>query len=119
MNIIYEDEYGEAVYLGESSFPAQVGDTVVIDDEDYRLKSRIFYPQYDKVVITVTQNMVKSGVTESVDNSRQNEMQHAILALSKKQEAADKKHRALNEQLVSIRKHINQQIRKESKDGNT
>jgi len=121
MNIIYEDDYGTEIYSRELTvaIAPQPGDTVVIDDEDYRVKSRAFYPSNDTLVVTVTQNMVRSGVTENADSGRHNEMKHAILALSKRQDASEKKNRALNEQIVTVRKHVNQQIRKDTKDGNT
>lgn len=121
MNIIYEDEYGTEIYSRELivAIAPQPGDTIIIDEEDYRVKSRTFYPSNDALVVTVTQNMVRSNTTESTDNSRHNETKNAILALSKRQDASEKKNRALNEQIVTVRKHVNQQIRKDTKDGNT
>lgn len=121
MNIIYEDDYGVEIYSRELlvAIAPQPGDTVVIDEEDYRVKSRTFYPLNETLVVTVTQNMVRSSTTESTDNSRHTQMQNAILALSKRQDASEKKNRALNEQIVTVRKHVNQQIRKDTKDGNT
>lgn len=116
MQIIYQDEYGEGVYWGQNSHPASIGDTIIVDDEEYRVKSRIFYPQDDKIVITVTQGMIRSAQTESTDSGRLNEVKNAILAINKRQDASEKKGRALNEQIGSIRKHINQRIQQEKKD---
>ena len=116
MQIIYQDEYGSGVYWGQSSHPANVGDSVIVDDEEYRVKSRVFFPQDDKIIITITQNMVKSAQKESTDSGRLNEMSNAILAVNKRQDASEKKGRALNEQIGSIRKHINQRIQQEKKD---
>ena len=49
MQIIYKDEYGVSLYWGASSHPANIGDTVIIEDEEYRVKSRIFSPVKDDV----------------------------------------------------------------------
>ena len=43
-------------------------------------------------------------------------MNNAILSVNKRQDASEKKGRALNEQIGSIRKHINQRIQQEKKD---
>jgi len=116
MQIIYQDEYGSGVYWGQSSHPANVGDSVIVDEEEYYVKSRVFFPQEDKIIITVTQNMIRSTHKESTDSGRLNEMNNAILAVNKRQDASEKKGRALNEQIGSIRKHINQRIQQEKKD---
>jgi len=116
MIIIYEDEYGNGVYWGTSTYTASVGDTVVVEDEEYRVKSRMFFPQEDKVIITITQNMLKPRQSEDSGNGRLNEMNNAIIQINKRQDAQEKSNRNLREQVGTVRKHINQQIRKERKD---
>ena len=120
MQIIYQDEYGETIYSSKEDIPSTqipaAADTVVIDDEDWRVRSRVFHPAHNIVVVIITQNMIKSTQKESTDSGRLNEMNNAILAVNKRQDASEKRGRALNEQIGSIRKHINQRIQQEKKD---
>ena len=116
MQIIYQDEYGSGVYWGASTHPANIGDTVIIEQEEYSVKSRVFYPQEDKIVITLIQGSYKSSVRESSDDAgRLGQLNAAIINTNKRIDATEKKNRALNEQLVTVRKHINQRIREENK----
>jgi len=116
MQILYEDEYGEQLFLSPDSQIPNVGETVTLEDEDWLVKSRIFHPMQSAVVITLTQSTSKEmdNVKEDV-TTRLAHMQNAILAVNKRQDASEKKGRALNEQIVTIRKHINQSILKERK----
>ena len=117
MQIIYQDEYGTGVYWGASTHPASIGDTIIVDQEEYRVKSRIFYPQEDKIVITVSQGSYRAPVAESgVDAGRLNQLNAAIINTNKRIDASDKKSRAVTEQVGSIRKHINQRIQQDKKD---
>ena len=118
MTIVYQDEYGTGLYWGKSSHPANVGDTVIIDDEEYRVKSRVFVPEKDDIIITVTQNMLRASVEESSDNTRQNQMHNAIIELTKRQDVNEKKHRAVSDQLGSVKRGINQRIQQDKKDSN-
>ncbi len=117
MKIIYIDEYGNELLSSESPVALNVNDNVVIDDEEYRVQSKTIYPQQQNtIVLTITQNSVRA-VKESGNSNRQDNTNAAIIALNKRQDASDKKSRALGEQISSVRRHINQQIRKDNKDG--
>lgn len=120
MKIIYEDEYGETIYQSAQDVPAAqiptASDTVVIDDEDWRVKSRVFHVKENTVVVVITQNMIRSKDAASNDSGRLNEMNRVILDLSKRQDASEKKGRMLTEQISTVRKHINTTIRNEKKD---
>lgn len=120
MKIIYEDEYGETIYQSAQDVPAAqiptTSDTVVIDDEDWRVKSRVFHVKENTVVVVITQNMIRSKDAASNDSGRLNEMNRVILDLSKRQDASEKKGRMLTEQISTVRKHINTTIRNEKKD---
>jgi hypothetical protein len=116
MKIIYEDEYGVDLYEGPSTYPAAVGDSVILNEEEYRIKSRTFYPEQDVIVVTVTQTVIRQAQKEDKTNSRLNEMQNAIVAVTKRQDVSEKKGRALREQIGSVRRHINQRIQQEKKD---
>ena len=117
MQIIYQDEYGTGVYWGASTHPANIGDTIIVDGEEYRVKSRVFFPQEDKIVITVSQGSYRPPVAESSsDAGRLNQLNAAIINTNKRIDASDKKSRAVTEQVGSIRKHINQRIQQDKKD---
>ena len=120
MKIIYQDEYGEIIYSPYDEVPSaqipSIADIVVIDDEDWRVESREFHPKQNTVVVVITQNLVRSQQTTSSDAGRLNEMNRAIIELSKRQDLTEKKSRTLTEQVVTVRKHINQRIQQDKKD---
>lgn len=118
MQIRYVDEYGTGLYWGQTAQPIapMVGDTVVIGEEEYRVKSKTFFPEKDVVVVEVTQNLIRSKEPTDDSSSRLAEMRRAILDVSKRQDVAEKKGRMLNEQVGSIRRHINQRIQQERKE---
>lgn len=120
MKIIYEDEYGETIYQSAQDVPAEqiptTSDTVVIDDEDWRVKSRVFHVKENAVVVVITQNMIRTNDTTNNDSGRLKEMSRAIIDLGKRQDASEKKGRMLTEQVSTVRKHINTTIRNEKKD---
>ena len=118
MTIVYKDEYGVGLFWGVSTHPANAGDTVIIEEEEYRVKSRIFIPERDEIIIIVSQGFGKSPTSPATDNDngRLNKLSNAILGVNKRLESVEKKGRALTEQVVSVKKHINQRIQQEKKD---
>jgi hypothetical protein len=120
MKIYYTDEYGTTLFRTEDAeFVPTVGDMVVIaDDDPYRVKSRTYYTASDSVIVEITQNMVKTQASMASDNTMTNEMRLAIANVNKRQDAGEKRTRALNEQVTTVRKHINQQIQQAKKDSN-
>jgi len=118
MKINYQDEYGEQLYSTNGDITPSIGQSVIFDDEDYRVKNVTWMIEHGYVIVEITQNTVRSTQKESADSGRLNEMHNAILAVNKRQDASEKKGRALNEQIGSIRKHINQRIQQEKKDTN-
>ena len=120
MVIKYEDEYGTSIFWNNAanSHPANIGDTVIVDEEAYRVKSRVFYPKEETIVIVVSQGSYRTPVAESsgVDAGRLSQLNAAIINTNKRTDAVEKKNRALNEQIVSVRKHINQRIQQDKKD---
>jgi len=105
MQIIFIDEYGETILEHKGDFIPDVNDTVSIDDEDWRVKSRAFTPKQNGVVIELTQNQVKAKAPDEVGD-RLKEMQRAIVEVNKRQDSQEKKSRLLREQLVSVRTHL-------------
>lgn len=114
MKIIYEDDYGNRTF--NNSVVAIPGDIVMISGEDWVVKSRFIDLDNDQVIISITQNSTKSAPTLVNDTGRLAEMQRAILEVNKRQDTSEKKSRMLSEQVVTIRKHINQKIQQERKE---
>jgi septal ring factor EnvC (AmiA/AmiB activator) len=118
MIVQYEDEYETVLFKIVTDVVAlpSPGDQVVIDKEEYVVKSRTFYPDNNGVVITVTESAPRAPVAESNESGRLNQVNSAILQTNKRIDATEKKNRALNEQIITVRKHINQRIRQDKKD---
>jgi len=95
----------------------RIGETVVINKEEYRVKDIIWDTASDDVIVEVTQNLIRAA-KETTDSTsgRLAEMQRAIVAVTKRQDTTEKKGRMLTEQVVTIRKHINQRIQQERKE---
>ena len=108
MKIYYVDEYGESIFEQEDPNVPVIGDTVSFDDEDWKVKSRNFFPKNKSVVIELTQNQVRSKETDEV-GGRLAEMQRAIVEVNKRQDQQDKKSRLLREQMVSVRTYLRTQ----------
>ncbi len=113
--IIYEDEYGNEFQYRQTTIIPNVGDAVIIDEEEYRVKSRTLYPKVDSIVIIITQSIGRTSVAESSDTGRLSRLQSAIIETNKRQDAVEKKQRTLGEQISTVRRHVNQQIQKDNK----
>lgn len=109
MQINFVDEYGESLLDSRSEYIPSIGDTVSIDDEDWRVKSRTFIPKQNGVVIELTQTQVRLKATDDEVGARLKEMQRAIVEVNKRQDVHEKKSRILREQLVSVRTHLRTQ----------
>jgi len=117
MKIHYQDEYGEELYVAynKNAVP-RIGETVVLVQE-YRVKDVIWDAASDDVIVEVTQNLIRAAKeTNDGTSGRLAEMQRAIMAVNKRQDSSEKKGRMLTEQVVTIRKHINQRIQQERKE---
>lgn len=111
MKIKYVDEYGVVVYESESLFIPVIGDTIVFDDEDYRVKSRTLDPRSGIVMIEMTQNQIKAKASDD-NGDRLAEMQRAIVQVNKRQDTQERKAGHLKEQLVSVRSYLRTQREK-------
>lgn len=105
MRVLYVDEYGEDLFAYESDIIPTSGDTVSIEDEDWRVRSRTFIPELSTIVVELTQNLIKSKASNE-DDGRLKEMQHAILDITKRQNLQEKRTKSLREQAMSIRQQI-------------
>lgn len=118
MKIHYQDEYGEDVYIAynKNAVP-RIGEGCVIDEIEFRVIDVVWIADGDDVVVEVTQDSQRpSKEKKDGSDSRLAEMQRAIIAVNKRQDTTEKKGRMLTEQVVTIRKHINQRIQQERKE---
>ena len=111
MRITYEDEYGNILHDSDMDYVASIGDSVVLDGEVYRVKSREFTPQDNTIAVIVTQGSMRAPVAEKADNSRQNQMHNAIIELNKRQDLTEKSHRALADNVNSIKHNVTRQFK--------
>jgi hypothetical protein len=116
MKVKYINEYDVELFTDMSGWPATKGDSVILADESWTVRGRVFYPEQGTVVVFVAQSELRIKDTTADDSGRLHEMNRAILALGKRNDLADKKQRLVTEQVSSIRKHINQQIQKDKKN---
>ncbi len=106
MKIIFVDEYGENIIDYAGDYIPVVGDTISIDDEDWRVRSRTFSPQIDIIVVELTQSQIKQKSPPDEVGDRLKEMQRVILGVSNRQDLQEKRTKSLREQAMSIRQHI-------------
>lgn len=116
MKIEYKDEYGEPLHSTNADMVPSIGHTVVLDGEEYKVRDVLWLIEHGYVIVEISQNIVRTPQKENTDAGRLAGVHNAILALNKRQDVSEKKNRSLNEQVGSIRKHINQRIQQEKKD---
>jgi hypothetical protein len=108
MKVYYQDEYGADLFNGDSDVIPRVGETVVIDDEDFKVKDVWWTVQGNYVTVSVSQNQMKSKASDDVGD-RLAEMQRAIVQVNKRQDTQERKAGHLKEQLVSVRTYLRTQ----------
>ena len=111
MRITYEDEYGNILLDSDMDYVASIGDSVVLDGEVYRVKSREFVPAENTIAVIVTQGSVRQPVAESKDAGRHVQLHNAIIELNKRQDLSEKNHRALADNLSSVKHTVNRQFK--------
>jgi hypothetical protein len=109
MKIHYQDDYHETIYTAyNKEVVPRIGDAIMFDEEDYRIKDVIWAVEIDEVIVMVTQNLVKNQKEDGTD-TRLAEVKSAILNLDKKVKTQEKKSKLLSEQLVSVRSYLKTQ----------
>ena len=111
MRITYEDEYGNILLDSDMDYVASIGDSVVLGGEVYRVKTREFEPEENKIAVIVTQGSIKQPVAESKDAGRHVQLHNAIVELNKRQDLSEKNHRALTDNLSSVKQSVNRQFK--------
>lgn len=106
MKILYQDEYGVELHEDESDAIPRVGDNVLFNTDEYRVKSVTWVLAEKLVIIEITDNLVKKSKEENDSDSRLNEIKSAIVGITQRQDKQEKKSRLLSEQLVSVRTHL-------------
>jgi hypothetical protein len=114
MKLIYEDDYGNIYNAGTANQIPRVGDSLMFDEEYFKVTDVVWDVMAETITVHYKENVVRSvGISENT--GRLNAVNNDIIALNKRQDASEKKTRALTEQVGSVRKHINQRIREERK----
>ena len=115
MQVRYVDEYGSGLYWGQTAQPIApvIGDTVIIDDEEWFVIGRTFYPTQDVIIVTLSDNLPRAKSQKSGSNDRLTEVKNAIVGIKSKQESQDKQTRMLSEEIITIRKYLNNKKGKE------
>lgn len=116
MKLIYEDDYGNQLRLPDAVHIPRMGESVLVDGEYYKVTDVTWDVSGDSVTVSYKENVVRSVDIAENDTGRLNRVNNAIVALNKRQDASEKKTRALTEQVGSVRKHINQRIQAEKKE---
>jgi len=111
MNVYYLDEYDVELLKINSDLIASVGDTVIIDDEEYRVKARSIYPDKNTIAITLTQNTVRTSQKEDVNSARLAEVGNAIIKANKRIDEVQKKNTVLTEQVGTLKRNLNAAIK--------
>lgn len=106
MKVIYKTEYEEELLIATATCAPPVGQTVVIWEERYVVKDVEWYPHEDAALVIVGEKSFKQSQVSEDISGRLSEMNRAILDVSKRQDASEKKARSLNEQLVTVRTAI-------------
>lgn len=110
MKVHYVDEYGELIHTVETDAVPRADETVIFKDEDYRVRSVSWNIDQNDVVVEITQNLVR--VKEDKTDGRLNESKNAIVKLTERVEAAERRGRILADHVVRIKTHIRTQERK-------
>lgn len=118
MKLHFEDEYGNVLKVKIANTVTnipQTNDTVIIDSEEFLVKSRTFHLDHDIVVVSITQTMPKIISGTKQPDSRLNEVKTAIMGLTKRQDVLEKKEIHLNEQISNFKKQMTQLNRQQPK----
>jgi hypothetical protein len=116
MKLIYEDDYGNIYNAGTANHIPRVGDSLMFDDEYFKVNDVVWDVVAETITVHYKENVVRSVNVSENNTGRLNAVNNAIVALNKRQDASEKKTRALTEQVGSVRKHINQRIQAEKKE---
>lgn len=107
MKIHYQDEYHETIYTAyNKEVVPRIDDSIMFNDEDYRIKDVIWAIEIDEIIVVVTQNLINKQKDDGSTDTRLAEVNRAILNLDKKVNAQEKKGKLLSEQLVSVRTYL-------------
>ncbi len=116
MIVQYENEYEEVLFSVTTESVPLVGDSVVIDGNEFVVKSRTFYLKENGVSVVLSDYVHNSTVAESKDNTRLNQLNAAIIETTARVKDNEKKTRFIGDQISSVKKHINQQTRQNKKE---
>lgn len=116
MKLIYEDDYGNQLKIMDAVHIPRIGESVFINDEYFTVTDVTWDVAENIVTVHYKENVVRSVNVSENNTGRLNAVNNAIVALNKRQDASEKKTRALTEQVGTVRKHVNQRIQAERKE---
>lgn len=111
MKIYYQDEYGVVIHTSTAAVVPSPGDTVIFQQDTYRVSSIAWEIELDQVTVSVTQNQTKLSEKDNTGD-RLSDINAAIIAVGKRVDHQEKKGRLLSEQLVSVRTQLRQKAQK-------
>jgi len=111
MKIYYQDEYGVVIYTATATLVPQAGNTVIFQQDTYRVSSVAWAIELDQIIVSVTQNQTKLSEKDNTSNRLQ-DINTAIIAVGRRVDQQEKKGRLLSEQLVSVRTQLKQKAQK-------
>lgn len=118
MKVHFEDEYGNVLKIKIASTVINIpttNDVVIIDSEEFLVKSRTFHLDLEIVVVNITQTVPKIIAGHKQPDSRLNEAKTAIIGLTKRQDVLEKKEIHLNEQISNFKRQIDKITRQQQK----
>ena len=122
MNIQYIDEYDRELFVSSKNEIPNVGDTVILDSEEWVIKSRIFYPEDDSVTINLTQhnsNNSNNSILSNASDLKLRDIKNTISRISDRQDINEKKTKNLNNKIDTVKQKLDNNIRQEIKKGTT
>lgn len=120
MIVRFINEYGDNVFISNnSSMIPRIDETVIVDEEEYRVSSVVWQMHNNLVVVELrmpTNNRTEGEpVNDTVGLREMTSLRRDIEDLRQSRETSNKTTRALSDSLQTIRKHINQRIQEENK----
>lgn len=110
MKVIFEDDFDEEILTIDMIQIPSEGHYVEIDNESYKIKKVEWFLQDNTILISITQN--SSRITESIFQSKEENLKPKIAEFDKEIKKLKKKDTELEEELISLRRHIKTQTKK-------
>jgi hypothetical protein len=111
MKIHFQDEYGETLHVADLDLVPRASEIVILKDEEYFVRSVAWAIEKNAVIVEITQNLIKTKEEDKTEG-RLKEANSAIVSLTERVEATERRGRILLDGLVRVKNHIRTQDRK-------